>query len=95
MRQKGQISRRGFLRLSAATVAGAAAVACVPAAPATDPATEGEDCNCGNQGLSNIEGAVRPDRKIQNAGDKVLAFHGSDAQDFFQLPRRRTGGLRV
>jgi multiple sugar transport system substrate-binding protein len=42
MRQTRQISRRDFLRLSAATVAGASAVACVPAAPATDMIDEGE-----------------------------------------------------
>ncbi|MDE0198314.1 MAG: twin-arginine translocation signal domain-containing protein, partial [Caldilineaceae bacterium] len=41
MRQTRQFSRRDFLRLSAATVAGASAVACVPAAPATDMADEG------------------------------------------------------
>ncbi|MYH49367.1 MAG: hypothetical protein F4151_07505 [Gammaproteobacteria bacterium] len=57
-------------------------------------AIEREDRNRRHQGLGDIEGTVRPDRKIQDAGDKVLAFHGSDAQDFFQLPWRGTRVLR-
>ena len=42
MRPTSKVSRRDFLRLSAVTVAGAAAVACVPAAPATEMTDDGE-----------------------------------------------------
>ena len=42
MRQTRRISRRDFLRVSAVTVAGMSAVACVPAAPATEMTDEGE-----------------------------------------------------
>ena len=42
MRPTGKINRRDFLRLSAVTVAGASAVACVPAAPATEMTDEGD-----------------------------------------------------